>query len=73
MSRKTSYLSKWEKDYQWLTSVKKKKMTSIVPVANYVWKVFELMVVAFSKLKVMRTLKVIKVMFSLIHRLGLIF
>ena len=24
MSRKTSYLSKWEKDYQWLTSVKKK-------------------------------------------------
>ena len=48
-------------------------MTSILAIANYVWKVFELMVVIFPKLKVMRTLKVRNVMFSLIHRLGLIF
>ena len=48
-------------------------MTSIVAIVNFVWKVLELMVVGFPKLKAIRTLKDIKVMSSLIHRQRLIF
>ena len=48
-------------------------MTSIVAAANYVWKLLELMAVAFPKLKVTRTVKVIKVMVGPNHRLGIHF